>query len=684
MTDLRTLFTPFRIGSMELRNRLVMSPMETGYATKEGIPSPRYTAYLEARARGGVGLITLGACTVDARHREVPRSVHFARDDVIEAHRELTQRIHAHGAKVQPQLVHPGPDGLAPFLSGIPSVGPSVIPSYLTGVPCRELAAEEIPGIVGQFRDAARRVREAGYDGIELHAAHGYMLLGSFLTPGRNRRSDEYAGGTAEGRIKLIVEVVRAIKSEVGAEFPLTLRISGYERAPDGRTIDDTQRIAPLLVAAGVDAFHVSGGVIDRLTTQMVAGSHFGEAHNVGAARAVKRVVRVPVMAVGRIHDPQLAERILREGDADLVVMGRPFLADAELANKVKDGRLTQVRRCISCENCIDSMETGRMACAVSAVTGREEELSPKPAERPKYVVVIGGGPGGMEAARVAALQGHRVSLYEKQAYLGGALVMAATVHPDNEPFLDFLTGELARLRVDVHLGKEISADEVVALRPDAVIVATGGRVVVPRIPGGHLPHVLTGALLRQAITGVVPEEERHRFPAWMNWAVGVAGRSMQRYVHPRRIRSATRLWMPLGRKVVIVGADLAAVELAEFVAERGRRVSILDAGAGIAPEVGMKRRAEHMDRLDRLGISVNTGVTVEGIAAEGVVIRGAAAGATIAADTVILAGEVESDTSFYDAVRKHVPEAYAVGDCTGLGLIRKAVEEAARAACSL
>jgi 2,4-dienoyl-CoA reductase (NADPH2) len=682
---LQALFTPIRIGSMELRNRLVMSPMETGYATKEGIPSSRYVAYLEARARGGVGLITLGACTVDDRHREVPRSVHFANDDVIAAHRELTQRVHAHGAKVQPQIVHPGPDGLAPFLSGIPSIGPSVIPSYLTGVPCRELATDEIPGILVQFRDAARRVREAGYDGIELHAAHGYMLLGSFLTPGRNRRSDEYTGSTPEGRIRLIVEVVEAIKREVGSDFPLTLRISGYERAPEGRTIDDTQLIAPRLVAAGVDAFHVSGGVIDRLTTQMVTGSHFGDAHNVGAAAAVKRVVDVPVMTVGRIHDPQLAEQILRAGKADLIVMGRPLLADPELPNKAQRGNLAELRRCISCQNCIDSMESGRMACAVNAFTGREEELCLTPTQNPKRVVVIGGGPGGMEAARVAALRGHRVSLYEKQGYLGGALVMAATVHEDNEPFLEFLTHALAELGVDVHVGRAMTSEHVAALHPDAVIVATGGKVVAPRIVGDDLPHVLTGTLMRQMIAGHVPQEERHRFPRWMGWAVDLAGGRLQRYVHPRWIRTATRWWMPLGRSVVIVGADLAAIELAEFLAERGRRVSLLESGSGIAPEVGLKRRAEHMDRLDRLGISVNTGVTIERITPQGVIIGRAAVGSrVISADTVILAGEVEPDTTLYDSIRQRVPETYAVGDCTGLGLIRKAVEEAARVACSL
>jgi len=662
VSALSTLFSPIRIGSLELRNRLVMAPMETGFGTKEGLPSPRTLAYFEARAKGGVGLVTLGACTVDPRHKEVPRSLHFGSDDVVDAHRALTERVHAHDARIQPQLVHPGPDGLAPFLSGVPSLGPSVIPHYLTGTPCRELGAVEIPALVDQFRAASRRVREAGYDGIELHAAHGYMLLGSFLTPWRNRRTDAYSGHTLEGRLRLVLEVIRAIKHELGAEFPLTLRISGYERVPGGRSLEDTQRMAPELVAAGIDALHVSGGVIDPLTTQMVTGSRFGDAHNLAAAAAVKRVVDVPVMVVGRIHDPRLAERILREGHADLVVMGRPLLADPDLPAKAQAGRFAEIRRCISCQHCIDSMEKGRTSCAVNPFTGREAELVPKLADRAKRVVVVGAGPGGLETARLCARRGHRVALYERQAYLGGALAWAAAVHEENEPFLNFLRGEVERLGVEVHLGRALDADAVAGLAPDAVVVATGGRVVAPKIAGDEQRHVLTGAWLRELFNGR-------------------AGR----LVRPGWIRALSRLWMPLGRRVAIVGADLAAIELAEFLAERGRSVAVLETGEEIAPEVGPKRRAEQMERLDRRGVSVNTGIAIERIAREGVVLRRArGAPVLVAADSIILAGSLEPDTSLFESLRGRVPELHAVGDCTGLGLIRKATEDAARVACAL
>jgi len=252
--------------------------------------------------------------------------------------------------------------------------------------------------------------------------------------------------------------------------------------------------------------------------------------------------------------------------------------------------------------------------------------------------------------------------VYEKQGYLGGALAMAATVHAENEPFLDFLRGEISRLGVEVHLGHALDADTVAGLAPDAVVVATGGRLVAPKIAGDEQRHVLTGAWLRELFSG----------------RVGAL-------VRPGRIRVVSRLWMPLGRRVIIVGADLAAIELAEFLAERGRRVAVLETGDRIAPEVGPKRRAEQMDRLDRRGIPVNVGVEIERITREGVLLRREHGGpALVPADSVILAGQLEPDTALLESLRGRVPEVHAVGDCTGLGLIRKATEEAARVACAI
>ncbi|ORV87030.1 NADH oxidase [Mycobacterium interjectum] len=650
---------------MAVRNRLVMSPMETMYGTPDGLPSARTRDYFAARAEGGVGLITVGATGVDHHHPETPGGLHLATDEAVDAHRALVEAVHEHGAKIQPQIVHAGPDGLGPEMFGVTSLGPSVIPSYLTGRPSAEISKRQLCEVLDLFKAAVRRAAEAGYDGIELHAAHGYMLLGSFLAPQRNRRTDDYRGDSARGRVRVVIEALAAIRSEVGDALPITLRISGYERVAGGRPIYETARLAPELVAAGVSAFHVSGGVIDRLVTGMVNGADDGDGVNVGAAAAVKQVVDVPVIAVGRLHDPVAAERVLAEGRADFVAMGRPLLADPELPRKLRSGRAHRVRKCISCENCIDAMEQRfSVDCAVNPRTGKERELAAPRAARAKRVVVVGGGPAGLEAARVAAERGHRVTLFERGGQLGGALRWAAVLHPENQPFLHYLLDEIKLSSANVRLGQRISAADIVRSAPDAVVVATGGHVAVPAIPGADLPHVRTGPALRELFAG---------------WR--------QRLVRPAAFRLATRAWMPLGRRVAIIGADLVALELAEFLASRGRQVSILEPGKDIAPEVGNKRRTEHMDRLDRLGVTVHVRAGVDRITPREVVFT--PAGGTprgLPADSVVVAGSVQPDTRLFDSLIAAMPgaEVHAAGDCSGLGLIRKATEEGARAACAI
>jgi 2,4-dienoyl-CoA reductase (NADPH2) len=681
-----TLFSPISIGSMELPNRIVMSPMTTDYGTSEQEPSERLLAYLEARIRGGVGLLTLEVCSVALDHRYQMHSLSLSEDRFIPLHRKITELAHNHGVKIQPQITHPGPESLAPFFEGKQGVGPSVNINPGAFQSSRPLDLEEIPAVIEQYAAAAVRAKEAGYDGMELHAAHAYMLLGSFLSPLRNARGDEYGGKSLRARARLLVETLTAVRAAVGKGFPITVSLSGYERSPGGREINESQRLAQMLVEAGADAFRISGGSTDRLVTQMVMGSDYPDGINVTAAESIRQVVDVPVMVVGRIHTPEHAERILAEGRADLIAMGRPFLADPEWPNKAKAGRSQDIRRCISCENCIDSMiDYQNLNCAVNAATGREQANVLTPAAKRKRVVVIGAGPAGMEAARVADLRGHDVTLLERQGRLGGSMLLASTVHADNEPFFNWLRQQIRDSGVDLRLGQEVTPEALASLKPDAIVVATGARVETPDLPGAQQSNVFTGAQLRRMVEGQAVSGDFTMLPILLRGSATWFMKAISSRLTPSLLRNLTRKWLPLGKRVVIVGADLAAIELAEFLTNRGRKVHVLEAGKRVALEIGPKRLAEHMDRLDQLGVTINTEAVCEKIEFSAVHYRTAlGVERVIPADSVILAGEPVAATGLYEKVKDLAAEVHAIGDCTGLGLIRKATDEGMQVACAL
>jgi len=675
------LLSPIRIGSMQLRNRIVMSAMTTNFGTPDLEVSERLIRYHEERARGGVGLITVEMCSVDSAQRYQPQSLSLGEDRFIAAHSELVRRVHALGARIQPQISHPGPESMTD------PVGPSVNVNAGTGWPSRVLGLEEMETVIEQYAAAAVRARAAGYDGMELHAAHGYMLLGSFLCPARNRREDDYSGATIEGRTRMLLQVIRRIKQRAGTDFPITLRISGNEDAFDGRTLNDTQMIAPMLVEAGIDAIQISGGVShDKIVAQIVCGAHYRDGYNVAVAAAVRKVVDIPVMVVGRIHDPAQAERIIAAGEADLVAMARPLLADPELPNKVASGRTREIRRCLSCQNCIDSMLIApfdaNMNCAVNARSGREAQFDMKPAPVARRVLVVGGGPAGMEAARVATLRGHKVHLVERSPRLGGSLHFASIVHADNERLLDYLLEQMRILPLTIELGRPVDAAVVRGF--DAVVVATGARVARPVIPGMDLAHVTDATALRAWLGGSMTADDLAQWPGLLKLAGRHLMPRLQRWIGPRQVRELSHHYLPFGRRVCVVGTDLPALELAAFLAHRGRRVTLLGDLELFAPEIGPKRRHEQLSELDRLGVEVLGNVQVQRIDASQVHFLHAARAGRVPADSVIIAGSPEADDTLARELAPLASELHLAGDCAGPGLLRKAIEDGMRAGCAI
>jgi 2,4-dienoyl-CoA reductase (NADPH2) len=360
------------------------------------------------------------------------------------------------------------------------------------------------------------------------------------------------------------------------------------------------------------------------------------------------------------------------------------MLADPDWVHKVQASSANQIRRCISCENCIDSMNRQTLACAVNPFTGRESELSLVKTETPKQVVVIGAGPGGLEAARVAALRGHRVTLLEREHRLGGALLLAAAVHDDNRFFLDYLKQAVRQLPVLVCLGIQADVEQVHALKPDVVIVATGAEVVVP-----HNIQLQDGVWFGRDVRALLTGRWQRWVQYWPVWAAPVmlkVGDVWNRFLNPRVMQLAAHVWMPFGKRVAIIGNDLPAVEIAEFLAKRRRTVYLMTAEGKLLPEVGRKRRAEHMDKLDLLNVRVNTGLNFQEISAK--IVNYSPIGSeqrfSLEVDSVIVAGDAAADLTLADQLQAASLNIMTVGDCSGYGQIVKAVRQGAEVACSL
>ena len=681
------LLEPYHIGKVKTRNRMVKTAAGMSYQTDEYI-NEKSKAFYEGLAKGGVGLLMVESPAID-----YPLSlmfpIQFRLDDdrYIKGYSELAEVIHKHGCPTFLQMWHCG-QWQQKELFGLQGVAASAISrgtlggSHLPMEVPRELSIPEIEDLVDKFASTAVRAQKAGFDGVEVNASSNH-LLATFLSRIWNRRHDAY-GESLENRARFVLEIIREIKKRAGQDFPVIATINGVEIGEEGkeekRTYEEGQELAQMLEKAGADALHVRfywlGHDISVLTPEVLLypephiplksfpkeldWSRKGAGASVPVAAAIKKAVSIPVITVGRL-DPVLGEKALRQGKADFIGLCRRLMADPELPNKLASGRLDDIRPCLACLQCMHGRPEP-VPCVVNATLGREREYAVKQAEKKKRVLVVGGGPAGMEAARVAALRGHEVILYEKEPKLGGLLPLATTVKgieiEDLPALVRYLKRQITNLGVMVRLGKEVNLSVIKEIKPDVVILATGGIPTLPDIPGIHGRNVVSSASLHRSLKNYL------------------------RFLGPRALRWLTRFWMPIGKNVVIIGGAIQACELAEFLVKRGRKVTIVDTaeemGEGLAPE----KKIRLLQWFSKRGVTMMTGVKYEEITSKGlIIITKEGKRQAIAADTVLSSIPLIPNPELLKSLKGKVPEIHAIGDCSTPGLIIDAIADGSRIA---
>jgi len=636
---MRRVFEPIKIGTLELKNRLVMAPMVTQYTRSDGTVSDRLVEYYARRARGGVGLVIVEMAAVEKGGIAFPNQLRIDEEKYWEGLKILASRIHEEGARAALQIHHAGRQS-STRASGRRPVAPSPIACPLIGEQPEALSRDGIEALVIRFAEAAGKTKELGFDAVEVHGAHGYLIC-QFLSPLTNRRQDEY-GGTLQGRSRFGMEILRSIRERVGSEFPVFFRLSAEEHVEGGLTLEETPAIARLLEEAGADAIHVSAGCYQAFEW-VVQPMSLPRGCLADPAHLIKQGVNVPVVVVGRINDVGLAEAILEGKKADLIAMGRPLIADPDLPQKAAEGREGEIRRCLACNECIGEIfyRAHPLVCSVNAEVGRERDWEEGPAERKKRVLIVGGGPGGMEAARIAALRGHEVSLWEKEDQLGGKLTFTSSIPTRQElrNLVEYQTGALQKLGVRVSLKKEGTVRSILEFNPQALILAVGALPKIPNIPGIDSPKV---CLAEEVLKGL---------------------RSVQ-------------------GSVVIIGGGNTGCECALFLLERGvREVLVIARGDRLARSMEPMTRGLLLRNLRKGGVSFLMKAEVLRVEDGQVIVREADGGVRrIAADYVIIARGYQANPGWQEKLKGLNFQVFFIGDGVKPRKILQAVQEGAMA----
>ena len=643
---------------MEIPNRIMMPAMHLNYHRDGCYADDTLTAFYTERARGGAGLISIGGFAIDQAGAGVFKSLLLGlwNDDFIPDLKRLVQSmkaVHPEG-KIACQLYHTG--RVSPSkLTGQQPVGASDIASRFNPEPVHVLTTDEVRDLERKYVDAAVRASEIGFDCIDVFCGVGH-LLNQFLSPSTNNRTDEY-GGSLGNRARVVVNIITGTRTRLPG-VPILARMAGHDLVPNGNTHREAADIARLLEAAGADAFNVTGGWhesrIPQITGEVPTGAY------VWLAKTIKDAVKVPVAASNRINDPLVAERILREDQADFISMGRPLLADPYLPSKLMAGEIDQINHCIACNVCLDTAWSGPTRCLVNPAAGREAELSMSPAPKAKRVVVVGGGPGGMMAAKVAATRGHNVTLYERSDRLGGIAAIGDIAPGKKEYrwlFEDLARQVRAHARIELRLGCEATLERMREDKPDAVIVATGGKPSMPSIPG--------------LANSPIPVLHAHDVLAGETGAIGndviIVGGGPTACETALYLRANGSLDAETVKFLLIHQLmDVEELRQRATIGHTGRSVSIVQRSGKLAKDLNKSVRWTLLNAIEQAGVTTHMNASIVSIGESAITIMNADRSVrNIPCDTLVVAAGIDSDNTLYSEIKKNLETTpvYLVGD---------------------
>lgn len=638
MNQYPNLFSPIKIGETTIKNRVFMPPISTNLADK-GYVTDALVKHYAARAKGGVGLIVTEVTTVEPTYVYLPGDMSIADDSFIPGWKKLTDAVHQYGTKILPQLFHPA--YMAFPIPGTPRlIAPSFVGPYYAKEAPRPVTVEELHTIIKQFGEAALRVKKAGADGVEIHAAHAHGLLGGFLSPLYNKRTDEY-GGDINGRLRLTLEVIREVRKTCGSDFIIDVRISGDEYSDGGLNLNDAIYVSKQLEKAGVDMLHVSGGTtIKRGSSIPAPGTKMGS-HSALSAE-IKKYVSIPVATVGRITEPWIAEELIANGKADICMIGRANLCEPEFCNKAQAGRIDEIRPCIGCLRCLNGIMFGkRVSCTVNPSFEPENEDTLLPADTKKNVLVIGGGPAGMEAAFVAAKRGHHVVLADKQDDLGGTVRIAAVpiAKQDLTQLIKYQAHKLEQAGVEVLLNTEITLEVIKEQYADYEIILCGGSTPI-------VPSFMT------------------EFKDYMTADDVLYGRKFP------------------GRKIVIIGGGSVGCETADYLAPilndrfpRNREIILIEMAHEIMANESGPGRSLLVQRMMGKGIQIICDAKVEKVSNDTIQYSKNGVDYEITdADTLVLAMGYRPNVTLQEQLADAGVAYTVLGDCNKLGNIKDAI----------